>query len=90
MLGDQTPRSQWKLAQITAVIRGKDKMIRAATVRTSNGVILQRAIQHLYPLEIHDENENEIVQGLKNDGPVPRIRRNAALEADKKISKISD
>ena len=40
-------------------------VVRAATIRTSKST-LQRAIQHLYPLELTcDQNVSESVQGVK-------------------------
>ena len=97
LLSDQIPRSQWKLAKIIELIPGKDGIVRAAQIRTSNGSILQRAIQHLYPLEIQDEESNEndeVTNDIQGDTDrveaVPRSkpRREAAIDAMRKIRSI--
>ena len=44
-------RNKWKLGIVSELIEGKDNIIRGAQVRTANGK-LERAIQHLYPLEL--------------------------------------
>lgn len=89
LLGDQIPRSQWKLVQIIDLIRGKDGIVRAASIKMSNGTILTRAIQHLYPLEIHDDIECEIIPKSNDNTPaISRPKRAAALDAEKKILAI--
>ena len=90
LLGDQIPRSQWRLAKIVQLIRGKDEVVRAAQIKTSNGMVLQRAIQHLYPMEIHDKEiaENDSVVSIKdNEIALPELRptRESAIEAKRKI-----
>ena len=64
-------------------------MIRAAEIRTSNGMILQRAVQHLYPLEVRDDQEmghgNTTNENDASVLQIPRPRREAAVEAKRKI-----
>ena len=54
------PRSLWKLALVEELIKGSDGQVRGARVRTQSGldrsVILNRPVQHLYPLEVDSEN----------------------------------
>ena len=44
-------RNVWKLGVVTDLVIGKDGVVRGARVKTPNG-ILERAVQHLYPLEL--------------------------------------
>jgi hypothetical protein len=48
---DDGPRSQWKLAVIQELIPGNDGKIRAAAIKTKNG-LTNRPISRLYPLEV--------------------------------------
>ena len=48
---DKRNRNQWKLAIVTHLIKGRDDIVRAAKLKTSKEV-LERAVQHLYPLEL--------------------------------------
>ena len=47
-----SPRVQWRLGVIEDVIMGRDRLIRAAKVRTSRGLVTTRPIVKLYPLEL--------------------------------------
>ncbi|KHJ86132.1 hypothetical protein OESDEN_14127 [Oesophagostomum dentatum] len=46
------PRGQWHLGVITEVRSDKNGIPRSAVVRMSNGKLLSRSLNHLYPLEI--------------------------------------
>ncbi|XP_046864650.1 uncharacterized protein LOC124459173 [Xenia sp. Carnegie-2017] len=57
-------RGEWKTGVIQELICGKDKVVRGARVCVmTNGrrQVLNRAIQHLYPVEVKDESK---VEGL--------------------------
>ena len=51
------PRGFWKVARITKLLMGKDRLARGAilkvSVRGDQATTLQRPLQLLYPLEIH-------------------------------------
>ena len=49
---DDSPRHTWKLGIIQDVITGNDGLVRAAIIRSSNGLISIRPIVKLVPLEI--------------------------------------
>ena len=49
---DESPRTQWKLGTIVELLTGNDGLTRAATLRTSSGLITSRPIVKLYPLEV--------------------------------------
>ncbi len=73
-------RNTWKLGIVSDLIKGKDNVIRGAKVRTANGV-LERAIQHLYLLELSIEEKN---WEPNPSAPtfIPRPKRDAAVAAD--------
>eukprot|EP00795_Rhopilema_esculentum_P011295 gene11295-21485_t len=58
---DKTPRQKWKLGKITRLLPGRDNIVRAAEVCTTDNsgkvVVLKRSIQHLYPIEVQDSLE---------------------------------
>ncbi|XP_052255015.1 uncharacterized protein LOC127860777 [Dreissena polymorpha] len=55
---DDGPRCRWKLAVVVDVVTGRDGHVRAAKVRTSNGLYTLRPIAKLYPLEVITANGN--------------------------------
>ena len=56
----------WKLGVVSRVMKGRDDVIRGASIRTSNGNI-ERAVQHIYPLELScDETKLEPQPGSTN------------------------
>ena len=74
-------RNKWKLGIVSELIEGKDNIIGGAQVRTANGK-LERAIQHLYPLELSCDKPKW------NPNPsaptcTPRSQRDAAAAAAK-------
>ena len=48
---DKKNRNQWKLAVVTKLIKGRDGIVRGASLKTSEET-LERAFQYLYPLEL--------------------------------------
>ena len=53
---ENQPRSLWRLGRVESTLQGTDGKIRGARVRvqskTGRSTVLQRPIQHLYPLEV--------------------------------------
>ena len=97
---EDQPRSCWSLGRIERLITGADGQTRAATVRVSRKgrvSVLDRPIQHLYPLEVvtssdpAPEKENE--DNVSDEEPAsetlvtgrPRPRRFAAEQARDRI-----
>ena len=68
---DDTPRLRWKLAVIEELVKGKDRLIRSAVIRTSNGVT-NRPIAKLYPMEITATTLKESVPEIEQDLVVPK------------------
>ena len=53
---DNKPRGVWKIGRIDSLCNSSDGKVRAAEVCLPNGRHIKRAINHLYPLEVADEN----------------------------------
>ena len=57
---DNTPRGMWKCGRIDGLNEGLDGNIRAARIYLPNGRYIQRAVNHLYPLEVTNKlNETD-------------------------------
>ena len=54
--GDEKDRNQWKLGIVEEPIPGKDGIVRAVRLRAGKNH-LERAVQHLYPLELSCDRE---------------------------------
>ena len=93
--GDERNKGKWTLGIITDVYPGPDDIIRAVRVKTSKSY-LERAVQHLYPLELScdiDEtsirtDENSQKETLNPAAREFRLKRNAAAIAELKISDV--
>ena len=59
LLKESSPRGTWKLGMIEELITSKDNEVRAATVRTASGKLLNRPLNFLYPLECSEVSENQ-------------------------------
>jgi hypothetical protein len=80
---DQKPRNTWKLAIVKQLITGRDGVIRAAKLKTAGGNnYLERAIQHLFPLEL--ECDKEITTNHFNHFNLPVEDCRLAVESSSK------
>ncbi len=79
--GDSKNCNHWKLGIVEELIQGRDGITRGAKVKTSNG-ILERATQHLSPLELSCDRPPPATT-LNRTVPefLPRPRRDAAAAA---------
>ncbi|KAK3700055.1 hypothetical protein QZH41_004346 [Actinostola sp. cb2023] len=59
--GDDKNRNKWKLGIVEDLIVGRDGVLRATKLRSGRG-ILERAVQHLYPLELTCDRNNDAHQ----------------------------
>lgn len=66
LLKESSPRGTWKLGMIEELITSNDNEVRAATVRTASGKLLNRPLNFLYPLECSEVNEKP----TESDEPV--------------------
>ena len=96
---DDRNKGKWILGIITDLFPGLDNIVRAVRVKTSKSY-LERAVQHLYPLELScvvDQDGVRRINGNLNTGnnklnPVAtefRPKRNAAAIAELKIIDIT-
>ena len=81
----QTPnvkRVNWQLGVILDLYRGGDGHVRTVSLRTSRGLVTNRPIQKLYPLELSEDatEPNQIV----SQEP---LRRSARLIAKRLLKK---
>ena len=76
LIKGQSPRSQWKMGRVGKLIQGRDGDVRAAQVKQGD-YLLNRPLQHLYPLEIQDEKlpENESPKKWNNSKYAFECRR---------------
>ena len=97
----EQPRAFWKLGRVQETLVGRDGGIRGAVLKTTGrsgkALLLQRPIQLLYPLEVHQTEyqvetpqqamEGEISQENEQDRndsesiPTRRPKRAAAVQA---------
>ena len=71
-----------------SLITGRDGIIRAARMRARKGV-LERAVQHLYPLELSVDRAPK-ARNLNPAVPSFRPRRAAAVVAEERIKEITN
>jgi hypothetical protein len=90
---DERNRGKWKLGVVETVIVGIDNVIRGAKVRTGKSVV-ERAVQHLFPLELSCDNTEVTEQAtpaklnVKAPEFQPRPKRQAAFEAKDRITAV--
>lgn len=104
LLKESSPRGTWKLAMIEEIITSKDNEVRAATVRTATGKLLNRPLNVLCPLECADVKQesdecNEPRSSSEEQHDVPKQKsgiepaekrplRRAAAEARRKLNRL--
>ena len=84
--GDEKNRSMWKLGIVDKLLTGKDGKTRAIRLRAGKSY-LERAVQHLYPLEIACDRrpaEAEEPESIDNK----RLPRTAATIAKMKMTDL--
>ena len=89
---DDKNRGKWPLAIVQQLFPGPDGHIRAVQLRTKNG-ILERPVQHLYPLELQCDCNDEVIPE-ENQQLNPNVRtfvprRAAAAEAVVRIKALA-
>lgn len=87
---ESTARCMWKLAKVVELLPGSDGKVRAAIVKVANSntrpLYLRRVVQHLIPIEVKANNDQETQQHPVANPSSPvvadselRSRRNAAI-----------
>lgn len=77
-------RGKWPLGIVVEMFEGKDGVVRAVKLRAGKDH-LERAIQHLYPLELSCDRSEKAA--LRVEAPVFRPKRLAAVKAKEKIQR---
>ncbi|XP_073249615.1 uncharacterized protein [Porites lutea] len=104
LLKESSPRGTWKLAMIEEIITSKDNEVRAATIRTATGKLLNRPLNFLCPLECAEvkQESNECTEprsSSEEQHDVPKQKsgiepaekrplRRAAAEARRKLNRL--
>ena len=101
LLKESSPRGTWKLAVVEELISSTDGEIRAATVRTASGKLLNRTLNFLYPLECAEQRETPVQPSRSEDDqydashqrtgqklPTERPIRKAAIKARQALNKL--
>ena len=89
---ENIPRRVWKLAKVKEFILSRDNQVRSVKVQLPNKNILDRPINHLYPLEIHSVINNDDLPVTKTspiadtEDQQKQIKRKASINAGAKIS----
>ena len=83
---DNLPRRAWKIAKIKSFIFSKDKQICAVKIQLPNISILDRAINHLYPLEIPSVVDDDIELNITNE---PNVSDKGLIEEQKCVRKAA-
>ena len=90
LIQSEKARLLWRMAVIESLIRGKDGLVRAVNLRTSNGRT-NRPITKLYPLELVEASgisDNASASRLEEIQNVePEIRERTVREAAKKATR---
>ena len=88
---EERNRGKWSLGVIEELYPGRDGIIRAAKLRAGKSY-LERAVNHLYPLELSCDTSQTYIPERKQLNPVaPEFRpvRNAAAAAKLRIQDIA-
>ena len=86
---EERNRNQWKMKIVEELISGRDGVVRAAKLRAGKGT-LERAVQHLYPLELTCDRENVRSSPYLNpEAPTFKPRRDAAVAAQCRIQDVN-
>ena len=89
IIQNQSPnRHSWKLGIVDELIVGRDGIIRAAKMRAGKGV-MERAVQHLYPLELSVDRKPMASSSLNPVARAFRPTRAPAATANELIQGIT-
>lgn len=84
-------RSEWKLAIVQNLIRGKDGLVRAAEIKTANGWT-NRPINKLYPIEVAEapeerNNQPQLIEQTRTGGS-PHTLNQLAAERETRLDSV--
>ena len=64
--GDLRNRGKWNIGIVETIMPSRDGVIRGVRLKTKNGY-LERAVQHLYPLELRCDDESDDAKAKDNE-----------------------
>ena len=76
LVHDESPRIRWKMAVVKELTIGRDGLIRAANIRTSNGKTNWPMVK-LYPLEVNSPSEVTPDKSLQTENTLERLKISA-------------
>ena len=82
--GEQRNRAKWKIGIVSKLISGKDGVVRGAVLKSGRDT-LERAVQHLYPMEL---NCDAPCAHSKDTSSVPCVKRQAALNSERRTKDV--
>ena len=97
--GEERNRNFWRLGTATELFKGKDRIVHAAKIRCGKSE-LERAVQHLYPTELHCDwkyndciknnelNEDDQIQEPRNLTELQQPSQNLKFEIRLKKNKV--
>ena len=87
---DERNRGKWPLGVVEELYKGRDGFVRAVKLRAGK-TYLERAVTHLYPLELScDRTENGEPTPLNPDAPSFRPKRDAVVAAQHRIQEVAE
>ena len=86
--GKQKNRGEWRIGIVTKVVKINDVIV-GAKLKLGTGIVLERPIEFLYPLELHSEqptitDKQDEVREMKRERPL----RKAKVVANEKLSRM--
>ena len=86
---EERNRGKWPLGIVKELYKGRDGVIRAVKLKTANGH-LERAVNHLYPLELScDVRPSTNSDQLNPKAPAFRPTRDAAVAARLRVQELA-
>jgi hypothetical protein len=88
-MGERKNRNTWKLGIVIELIKGRNGITRAAKLRVGSGN-LERALQHLCPLELSCDWRQPSQLDATAPTFQPRRKRDAAAAAEVRIRQTAE
>ena len=85
---DERNRGKWPLGIVEELYKGRDGVVRAVKLRAGK-TYLERAVNHLYPLELSCDRTESVPVQLDPKAPSFRPRRDAAVAARERIKEVA-
>ena len=82
--GEQRNRAKWKIGIVSRLISGNDGVVRGAVLKSGRDT-LERAVQHLYPMELSCDVSCDLPKVTQSE---TRVRRQAALKSELRTKEV--